>query len=336
MNSIDSNNYREVDIKALAMDAKLGELNFEASTPLLLELRKSFSDLDLLNYKTKLSGNEVQQIDAKKDTFIRILNRIKNFSLKKNTTNEYALINRETERLYEQTMTYIRSPLLWLWKDAESESRTKQNYQEQLKEVSQLKTQSKELINNLQKEIDKLQKEQAVVESTRGEVAAVKFGKHFESQGSEFETARNKWSKNRSIFFYILTGLIGINIVGYIYLFVSTKTFLPGFEPSEFFTLEYAVAKISLLAVLSYAIGFASKNYNINAEQLVINKHRKNVAETLTDFLDTNPESEIRSEILRSGAEAMFKQQSPGYVKKGNEDGPVQEMVTKVNGFRQR
>ena len=125
-----------------------------------------------------------------------------------------------------------------------------------------------------------------------------------------------------------------INFAVYFYLFMSNKIgFWPRIPPEDFFTIQYGAVKLALLGPLSYAIGFASKNYNANTHLEVINKHRKNVAETLRDFLSSKPEPDDRSVLVRSGADAMFRGSATGYVSKGDAGGSSESVGNLVNSI---
>lgn len=332
-----SNDYTSVNIKELANDPRFGELNFNEAVQQLEELQKSFIDLDELNYKERLTPAEVQRIDQQKDAFTRILESIRSFNLTQHNASQHNSILQQVTNAYNQTMPNLRQYLVWLWADTENSSKDKKEYQQQLKEVVKLKSETKELVDSLQQEIEKLQSEKAEAESTHGEVAAVKFGKHFESHANEFREQKDSWLKRRNKFFWALMVIILMNAIVYLSLFATEKLNVwPSLKPSELFTIEYGAVKLALLAILSYAIGFCTKNYNICSEQQIVNQHRKNVAETLEDFLSASPDLEAKNEILRSGALAMFKPSSSGHIKHQPEDGPVQEMITKINGVKGR
>ena len=119
-----------------------------------------------------------------------------------------------------------------------------------------------------------------------------------------------------------------------IFLFLTNKIgWWPNLSPSEFFTIEYGLVKFALLGLLSYATGFATRNYNINAGLVATNKHRKNVAETLADTLASPLSDEAKAVLAREAAVAMFQNLSVGYIKKEhqNDSGPILEVIRKIS-----
>src|SRR5690606_18653641 len=115
-----------------------------------------------------------------------------------------------------------------------------------------------------------------------------------------YELAANTWLRNRNIVLGILMLVIILNLTGYLTLFIGWKTAEAwSMHPSSFFTVDYAVIKFAIILLLSHILAFNSKNYSINKNLAVTNKHRKNVAETITNFLESNPDEETRSQIIK-------------------------------------
>lgn len=196
-------------------------------------------------------------------------------------------------------------------------------------QVIQFKKRTEELTKQLLTAEQKIKSETKQIESAKGERAAVRFGKHFEDQAREYQGETKKWLGLRNIFFWILFLIIVLNVIGYFVLFILHKINQNNIKPEDFFTIQYGVAKLALLSILSYAIAFSSRNFNVNSNLSSLNRHRKNVAETLNDFLETNPEQQDRSKIVESATEAMFKHQPIGYLPKieSKDDGPIPSVI---------
>ena len=83
--------------------------------------------------------------------------------------------------------------------------------------------------------------------------------------------------------------------------------------------------------LLSHVLAFNSRNYGINKNLAAKNKHRKNVADTVNSFLESNQDPDIKSQIIKQGAESMFKSEETGYIGKMNQkDHSPIEQVTYV------
>lgn len=323
-----------LDIKRLALNKeKFGSLTFDAVYPLLERLQKLFTELQELVYQDALSQSEVNQIDQYMDSFVNHLRQLASFDLSVGfNKDQHDTFETNTRNFYDEVFRNLRNNLVYLRQEAELKEEDKKNLKAEQKELLQLRKQSEELVKQLEEERKKIQGEKEQIESVKGERAAVRFGKHFESQAKENQEEVKKWLKWRNFFFWVLLIIISLNVIGYFVLFISNKLYPDNIKPRDFFTIEYGLAKLALLSILSYAIAFSSRNFNVNSNLSTLNKHRKNVAETLNDFLETNPEPQDRSKIVESASEAMFKHQPIGYLPKieSKDDGPVSSIINNI------
>lgn len=336
MEEITRDNYRDVDVNGLALNPSFGSLTFNASAGNLDKLRSWLQEFEELDYRSEVPANIANDIDQRINQLIEHLNWLRNFDIaaSANAKGEHDDYEARIGNFYNDVFnSLIVNHLDFLRQEAALKSGDKKELQKQQKDIIQLKKEYEEINKQLSNQLKKLVEKENAIESKSGEVAAAVFGKHFESQAAEYEGKAKKWGSTRDRFFKWLLGIIIANFAVYFYLFIASKVewkMLPGFPPKELFTLEYGIAKLALLIVLSYAIGFASKNYSVNSHLETINKHRKNVAETLKDFLNSKPEQEDRSALVRAGADAMFKNSSTGYIKK--DGGPTDNEPMGVGG----
>ncbi len=310
---------KETDLEFLALNERFGDLKFRSAYPKLEEIKNWILEFVELNYEKYLPIEKTKEINDNFDKYANYLNWLKSFSISAsgNPKIEHDNFERDIDNLYRSFFENFVVKYLGYLKDRASEkSQNKKVLVRQQKAAVQAEKKYNELADSLEKKIQSLEKQQKDIESTSGEVAAAQFGKSFEAQAKEYENASGRWLKERVLYLKILFWLLGINIGGYIYLFASTKIgFLPGFDPKEFFTLEYAAIKLTLISLLFYVVSFSSKHYNINSDLTSTNKHRKNVAETYTLFLETSKNEDARKEIAKQGAEAMFQHTPNGYTK---------------------
>lgn len=327
-------------IKTLALNKeKFGVLTFDESFPLLEKLQKLFIELDDLDYKNNLSQPEIVQIDQYVEQFLNHLKQLASFDLATgfNKATHDGFEN-NIKSFYDLVFRNLRNFLVYLRQETALKSQDAKELQKQQKATIQAEKEYKILSDQLKQKLETLEKREREVEIKHGEVAAVVFGKHFEAQAKEYAQRAKDWEKKRTIFFTWLLIIIILNLSLYIYLFVSDKLNIwPNFPPNEIFTLEYGAVKLALLGIFSYAVGFASKNYSANSHLEIVNKHRKNTAETLRDFLSSQPEQQDRSVLVRSGADAMFRGSATGYVSKGDPGGsnePIGNFITSLFGSR--
>lgn len=322
--AIEIKSLEKINIESLALSNKFGDLKFEQSYPKLEEIKNWILEFTELNFEKNLPDNKVREINNHIDQYIKHLDWLERFSIStsSNPKSEHDdfenMINNFHRSFFEN---FVIKYLGYLKDQASAKSLDKKALEQQQKAVVQAEKQYKELAENLEQKIKSLEKQQKEIESTSGEVAAAHFGKFFEYQAKEYENTSDSWLKQRLLYLKILFGILGANIAFYIYLFLSTKVnWLSGFAPKEFFTVEYALIKLALISLLFYALSFSSKHYNINSDLTSTNKHRKNVAESYSLFLETSKNEDARKEIAKQGAEAMFKHTPNGYTKSSDDE----------------
>lgn len=326
----------KLSIKTLALNKeKFGTLTFDESYPLLEKLQKLFIELEELGYKDIISQPEIAQIDQYIEQLLNHLKQLAGFDLSTGFNKDmHDGFENTVKSFYEEVFRNLRNILVYLRQEAALKSQDVKELQKQQKVAVQAEKEYKTLSNQLKEKLEALEKREGEVEAKHGEVAAVIFGKHFESQAKEYTQRAKDWEVRRTNFFKWLLFIIIGNLGLYLFLFISDKlVFWPNFAPREIFTVEYGAVKLALVGLLSYAIGFASKNYSANSHLEIINKHRKNVAETLKDFLDSKPEQNDRSVLVLSGADAMFRGSATGYVSKGDPGGNSEPIGSFINSL---
>lgn len=333
MTEITTESLKTLDIKALALDKeRFGPLTFDSSLPLLEKLREIFVELKEFEYGSTLPTNIAAEIKRQEPRFIDYLKRISTFDLKVDPNFKYTHDNYENEvqNFYDEIFRVLAPYLTYLRQEAALKSRDTKELQRQQKATLQAEKDYKDLAEKLKQELEALRKQKGEVETAHGEVAAKMLAVQFDRQAKEDETAASKWLLLRNVLYWTLIGIIGANFIAYLLLFILNKTGKVGLAPLDIFTIEYGVVKLALLAVLSYGVGFASKNYNVNSHLAAANKHRRNVAQTLEDFLATNPDR--KAEMLHQGTAAMFKHVAIGYIKREEQKdaGPIYEIVNKL------
>jgi len=326
----------EIKIKQLALNSDFGKLKFEKSFPYFQGLQALYKELDELDYKNNLLKSEFNEIDQSKNSYLVYLKRLQSFDIGMvNSQQLHDSLENEIENFYNDTVRGFRLIKLALEDLAAKKSKNKQELQKQQKVALQAEKEYKELSDKLKVELESLKEQKAKIESTKGDVEATRFGKYFSTQAEEYkEQAQNSWLKNRNRVFKWLIGIIIANLILYLVLFITIKlNWWPRIKPDDFFTEQYGIVKIALIAVLFYSLSFYSKHYKINSNLAAVNKHRQNVADTLSGFLASNPDDkDMRVEMIKQGTNAMFKHIPLGYVndKGDDEGGPVQEIINYV------
>jgi hypothetical protein len=330
-------NLKNIEIKQIALNTdKFGVLVFDRAYPLLNEVRRILVEYQELGYETKLTKEEINEVHSFRKKLLEFLKRINSIEPQNDASFNRDFrdsLERDIEGFCERVLKTLRPNLVFLRQEAALVGRDSQELVKHQKAALQAQQEYATLANQLKHELVSLQERKKEIESSHGEVAAITLGKHFENQISECRVKRDEWLKKRTILFWSILCILVINLLLYAFLLVTHHLdSWPRMEPKEFFTIQYGVAKLALLAILSYAIGFASRNYNINAGLVATNQHRKNVAETLINVFSSPLDDIAKGQLTKEGATAMFRHLSVGYIRKENQNdnGPVVEIIKKV------
>jgi len=351
MKEIIPENLKTLEIKQITLNKdKFGVLTFDRAYPLLHKLRKILVEFDELGSKDLLTHNEVQNIDSYKQKLLDYIKRINDINpgIDPNFNKDIKdQIENDIEHFYNSSIEYLRGPLTYLRQEAALESRDQQTLQEQQKEALKARKEYQRLAREMNRKLQEYKKREKELEAAPGKVASKLLAYHFEKQandytsraGDNFYSSKNgkgkkgrfdrilawvkkprSWRTIRSIFWWTLLFIIGFNFVLYLLIFFLHKLGKIELAVTDIFTLEYGIIKLALISLLYYGMHFASRNYNIVSNLEAITRHRKNVALTLEDFLATNPDERIRSEMIKHGMDAMFRHLPTGYIRKSGKD----------------
>ena len=323
-----------INIKQLALNSDFGKLKFEKSYLYFKGVQDIFKNLDDHDYKNNLTQQEINNIDAKKNQFIEYLARLQKFDIGQAESQQlHDNLENEIINFHDDTVRNLRIIQLSLKDITASKSEDKQELAKKQKMAAQAEKEYKELSEKMKKELGILTKQKKAIETAHGEMATKVLAHHFAKQANDHQALIPKWKKIRSAFYWSIITIISLNIISYFYILIVGNILNKfSLHTNQIFTLEYGVVKLILISFLSYGLSFASKNYNIEANLTIINKHRKNVAQTLEDFLATNPGADTKSQMIKKGTDAMFQHHQTGYIAttKQKEDGPVQAIINNI------
>ncbi len=348
MEEIVVENIKNINIKVLALNKdKFGPLIFEESYPRMEGLRSLFVELDELDYKSKLTEEEANNIDSRKKNFITQLTKLNEFDLKSdpNFTNTHDNFERDVIALYNSASKDFRGILVYLRQEITLKNQSEKELQDQKKQSAKAEKRFNELSAELASKLEKLDAQKQQIETKKGVIASKILAYHFSKQANDYiknadgeivkkkckpkkywlwgeqpekeiEVQAGGWLRRRNLFFNWLIIIIVANLILYFAIFFLNKIGIITMQTKDWFTIEYGVGKLALLTLLYYGVHFASRNYYVNANLAAINKHRKNVALTLDDYLETNPEKGTRSQMIKQGTQAMFEHLPNGYLTK--------------------
>lgn len=317
----------KLNIKNLALNKdKFGVLTFDQSFSPLEKLQKLFFEFEELDYKGNLSQSEINQVDQYIEQFLNHLRQLAGFDPNTGFNKEmHDGFETNIRNFYDEVSRNLRNYLVYLRQETALKSQDAKELQKQQKAAVQAEKEYKSLADELKQQLDVLKKREQEVETKHGEIAAKLLGEHFAKETNNYSKEAQGWFKNRQLFYKLLIAVVGIH---YVIFLLSTLKILP-FNLNNFYTIEYGALVISLITLLWYGLRFTTQNFNITSNLESINRHRKNVAQTLEDFVATKPDSETRTQMIKQGTEAMFKHFPSGYINKNpqGENHPIYEVI---------
>jgi hypothetical protein len=173
-------------------------------------------------------------------------------------------------------------------------------------------------------EEDKKTSEQilAAIRDVAGERGVSQQAFYFNQAAQDHEGDATKW-QNATI---VLACVLGIYAILTIFLHK-----IPWIAPANLYeTIQLAISKVLIFAVLSYVLYISTKNYLAQKHNAVINKHRQNALMTYEALVDAAKDIANKEVILTHASACIFAPQPTGYTSNANSDGPVAKSAVEL------
>lgn len=314
------NSPRGIDLESLCLDPRFGALKFETALPRLDKMKTELVELEELDYKAHLTQEEIKKIDSTKNTFTNFVQQIQNFDLSQgNPQQTRDNIQNQIVNFYDSTFAiYTRNSLIYLRQQLRLDKKTE-------KELRQAIANAKKIEAELQERLTKIKEEEKSVEKGSGIIASKFLSKEFEDQFNIHEGSSKGWFK-ATIGFYIALFIAATgSFITYLSIVKTTN--------DKNLYIEWAIFNFLLIAIIFYGLRLSNRNFNIHKNLAAVNRHRRNVAETLINFLSSEKNDEIiKSTLIKDASVALFEHKTTGYLTKDQTQvgTPVQEMITKI------
>lgn len=331
MDEINIENLKKLDIKKIALNPDLGILNFENIEPTLESLRNLLVEIIDLNYESNVSSGEISLVNNSLNQFIDYLKQLQDFNIgQENSQGIHDNLENAIRSFYDSTTQQLRTIITYLRLQATSATIDQKELKKQQKNAALAKKEYEELLGQLKLQIQGLNKRQKEVENKKGKIASTTLSIYFAQEVAENDREAKNWLKLRNYALKILFILAIINATLFFVILIADKFFnWKTLMDSDIFNIQYGLINSVIISLVSYFMIFSSKNFTVRSNLSAINRHRRNVALTLDDFLGTNPEKEVRDQMVKQATEAMFKQFPAGYLGKNEakDGGPIGEII---------
>lgn len=150
---------------------------------------------------------------------------------------------------------------------------------------------------------------------------------YFSTEASSHENQATTWERR--------TAWAAVIVVGFGVLSIVLHK-IPWFKPDNTYdTVQLAVSKIIIFAVLLYGLTLCAKNYIAHKHNGVVNKHRQNALTTYNALVEASSEGVNRDIILTHAASCIFAPQDTGYqhsALRGSDAPPTLQLLPKIGG----
>ena len=311
---------QQFDPILLPREEELGrDLSFQEAVPAarrLLGLYSQISQTVLEDFPASQLNSLKTQADADYNRFAEILN----FSPKQeNAYNVHNNLIQQIDQAYQNTFNVLQPIIAYStsksadFKRLETEARAMlQSITDKANELTHKLEDDKKVSAQILDDIRKVAAEQGVSQQAT----------YFRDAARDHEADAANWQK-RTIWLAVILGIYAVLSVG--------LHKIPWIKPEDLYqTVQLAISKVLIFAVLSYVLYLSTKNYLAQKHNAVINKHRQNALMTYEALVDAAKETSNREVILTHASACIFAPQSTGYTGGQTPDGPVAKSVVEL------
>jgi len=311
---------QQFDPATLAREEDLGnQFSFKEVIPQAVRLISLYRQISLV----ALNDLPESQLDSLKNQANSDFNRfeqILNFSLKQdNPLNARNTLIQQMENAYQGTFNILHPIISYSTSKSADYKRLETEARAMLQGIED---KASDLTKKLEE--DKKTSEQILeaIRNVAGEQGVSQQAYYFKQAAQDHEKEASKWQT----YTIVLACILALYAIFTIFLHK-----LIWIAPSNFYdTIQLAVSKILIFAVLSYVLYISTKNYLAQKHNSVINKHRQNALMTYEALVDAAKDISNKEVILTHASACIFAPQPTGYASNANLDGPVAKSAVEL------
>jgi hypothetical protein len=301
------------DASTLAREEDLGrELNFQEvvlTAERIISLYNQISIVSLNDFPESQLTAVKNQADSDFNRFGEILK----FSPKQESANNArnGLIQ-QVDSAYQSTFNTLQPMIAYStsksadFKRLETEARAMiQAIEDKANELTEKLEEDKIISAQILDDIRKVAAEQGVSQQAI----------YFRSASEQHENDAETWRKT--------TIWLACILAAYAVLTIGLHKILWIAPVNIYETIQLAISKVLIFAVLSYMLYLSTKNYLAQKHNAVINKHRQNALMTYEALVNAAKENANKEVILTHAAACIFAPQPTGYSGGSSPEGPV-------------
>jgi len=308
-----------IDPKTLARTSDLSpDINFKAAVPHfeeMLDLCKQLSQRDL----SRLTHAQLTGIAGACDQLSNLIKQVRDFTLNQNTPGDVCKnIITSISSAYDTVMNPLLLPLAFTATQATDYAkieREAKGYHATMK--AEAEALSKFIVTARTEAAQAL----AAVKEQAAEAGVSTNAQIFAGDAEKHREAAKGWLKAT---IWLAVATFGAAVAALVTAFL--------YHPEDLApTVQYVVAKVLVLSVLSFGVLWCARNYKSQKHNETLNKHRANALMTFRAFVEGTADVRVRDAILLQAAQAAFSARPTGF-DAPEKDSPTISPVVEILG----
>ena len=289
------------DPKALARTSDLSpDINFKSAVPHfeeMLELCKQLSQRDL----TRLTHQQLTAIGRACVTLSNLIKQVQDFTLNQNTPGDVckSIITSVTSA-YDDVMDPLLLPLAFTATQATDYAKIER---EAKGYHATMKTEADSLSRFIATARTEAENALAAVKEQAAEAGVSTNAQIFVGDAQKHQESAQRWLK-------ATLWMASATLVGAITALVTAFVYHPEDLGAA---IQYVVAKVLVLSVLSFGVVWCARNYKAQKHNETLNKHRANALMTFRAFVEGTSDVRVKDAILLQASQAAFAARPTGF-----------------------
>ncbi len=179
---------------------------------------------------------------------------------------------------------------------------------------------SRALIAALQESRDESEKIVDAMRSASREVGAGEKAETFGAAAKRYEQASRRW-----LITFLFAAVLTVVAAALLFLAWVRDGLLTDAD-----ILQFVLAKVVILGVLTYVTVFSVRLYRSNAHLAAVNRHRQDALVTFQAFVEGTADQETKDQVLLAAARAAFGQTPTGLVSDKGDGGNMLEVLAGI------
>lgn len=265
-----------------------------------------------------LPMNQLTALIQQANNDYRLLKQILDFQPGRPVNERDALVN-QIDQAYQQSFQTLQSFVSFSVSKSTDFQGLERQARATIQTVEDLGTKLTQELKNKSQEAERVLE---LVRKAAAEHGVSQQAIYFRDEAKEHEEEAKTW-RGRIIKYAWVLGLYAVATV-----FLHK---IPWIKPDDIYqTIQLAISKILIFAVLSYLLYLATKNYLAHKHNGVINRHRQNALMTYKALVDAAKEVANKEVILTHASACIFAPQDTGYAGGPSPEGPAAKSVVEL------